>query len=426
VAGTGVGAALQAVSACIPKLLSGFTLMCLSGLLLLLLPFATFATEIADNPVGLLIQNGGYAIKNAEGQIEGLNSDTPFIPASTIKLVTSLAALQILGPDYRFATHFHIDREGNLFIKGEGDPTLTSEDVAAIAKELFDHGLRRVKTIILDGTAFALETTVDGSEHSTNPYDAEISPLAVNFNALPLQVRKDGIIDSGEEQTPSIPMMQETGKSLAPGRYRLNVGAFPVKNDLPNEARYAGELFGALLRKQGVRTGNAILLGTVPENAALVLIHRSSPIRDIVRDCLEFSNNFIANQLFLACGRTRFGPPATWEKGRLALAEFTHRQLHLVPDAITMVEGSGLSRKNLISPRTMITVLEAFSPFADLLPVKHDTLIKSGTLKGVYCYSGYLEDHGRMAPFAIMLNQQVNSRNQILELLAARFATPEN
>jgi serine-type D-Ala-D-Ala carboxypeptidase/endopeptidase (penicillin-binding protein 4) len=398
--------------------------MLLSGLLLILCSFEAFAAEIADNPIRPFIQNGGYAVKNTEGRIEGLNSDIPFVPASTIKLVTSLAALQILGPDYRFATSFHVDREGNLFIKGEGDPTLTSEDVAAIAKELFDHGLRRANAIILDGSAFALETTVDGSEHSTNPYDAEISPLAVNFNTLPLRVRKDGIIDSGEEQTPNLPMMQEIRKSLTPGRYRLNVGAFPVKGGIPNEDRYAGELFGALLRKQGIQTGKAIQLGAVPENAFLVLTHRSGPVRDIVRDCLEFSNNFIANQLFIACGRTRFGPPATWKKGRLTFSEFTHRQLHLVPGAITMVEGSGLSRKNQISPRTMITVLEAFAPFADLLPTKHEALIKSGTLKGVYCYSGYLEDQGRMAPFAIMLNQQVNSRNQILSLLAARFAPP--
>jgi serine-type D-Ala-D-Ala carboxypeptidase/endopeptidase (penicillin-binding protein 4) len=380
------------------------------------------AAETADDPIRPYIQNGGYAAKTAQGRIEGLNSDTPFIPASTIKLVTSLAALDILGSEYRFETRFFVDPAGNLIIKGEGDPTLTSEDVATIAGNLFDHGLRRVNALILDGSAFALETTVDGSEHSANPYDAEISPLAVNFNALPLRVRKDRNIDSGEEQTPVLPMMWEIGKSLSPGRYRLNVGAYPVQGSLPNEARYVGELFRALLKAQGVQTGDKILWGTVPENATLLFIHRSGMLRDIIRGCLEFSNNFMANQLFLACGRTRFGPPATWKKGRLALFQFTHRRLHLVPGAITMVEGSGLSRKNLISPRTMIAVLEAFAPFADLLPTKHDTLMKSGTLKGVYCYAGYLEDHSRPTPFAIMLNQGVNSRSQILDLLSARFA----
>ena len=72
----------------------------------------------------------------------------------------------------------------------------------------------------------------------------------------------------------------------------------------------------------------------------------------------------------------------------------------------------------------MIAVLEAFAPFTDLLPVKHDYLMKSGTLKGVYCYSGYLGGHGYQTPFTIMLNQETNSRNQILHLLASQFIPP--
>ena len=382
------------------------------------------AAESAGTSIRHYIQNGGYAVKTAQGRIEGYNSDSLFIPASTIKLVTCLAALKILGPDYQFATRFHIDPDDNLYIKGEGDPMLTSEDVAAIAKDLFDHGLRRVNALILDGSAFALETTVDGSENSERPYDAEITPLAVNFNALPIRVDADHTVDSGEDQTPVLPMMQEIGKSMAIGRYRLNVGAFQVTGDLPNEARYAGELFISLLRQQGIQIGNTLLLGTVPKNAPLIFIHKSDTIRGIIRNCLEFSNNFIANELFVACGRIRFGQPATWEKGQVALAEFTDHTLHLPPKTITMVEGSGLSRNNLISPRTMIAVLEAFAPFTDLLPVKHDYLMKSVTLKGVYCYSGYLGGHGYQTPFTIMLNQETNSRNQILHLLASQFIPP--
>ena len=402
----------------------------LLGLFLLILQLVcvprmqVHAAESTDTSIRHNIQNGGYAVKTTQGRIEGYNSDTLFIPASTIKLVTCLAALKILGPDYQFITRFHIDQNENLYIKGEGDPTITSEDVAAIVKNLFDQGLRQVNALILDGSAFALESMVDGSENSARSYDAEITPLAVNFNALPIRVRADYTIDSGEEQTPVLPIMLEIGKSMAPGRYRVNVGAYPVQGELPNEARYVGELFLSLLRQQDIQTGNTVLLGTVPKNAPLVFMHKSDTVRSIIRDCLEFSNNFIANELFVACGRIRFGKPATWEKARKALAEFTNRTLHLPPEAITMVEGSGLSRKNLISPRTMIAVLEAFAPFSDLLPAKHDYLMKSGTLKGVYCYSGYLEDHGRPAPFTIMLNQETNSRDQILRLLAAQFMPP--
>ena len=276
--------------------------------------------------------------------------------------------------------------------------------------------------LILDGSAFALETMVDGSENSARPYDAEITPLAVNFSALPIQVHTDHTLDSGEEQTPTLPLMREIGRSMAPGRYRVNVGAYPVRGEISNETRYVGELFISLMRQQGIETSNIILAGTIPKNAHLVFIHRSDTLRGIIRDCLEFSNNFIANELFVACGRVRFGGPATWEKGRCTLAEFTSQRLQLPPTTITMVEGSGLSRNNLITPRTMIAVLEAFASFTDLLPVKHDYLMKSGTLKGVYCYSGYLE--GSRVPFSIMLNQETNSRDQILGLLKAQFITP--
>ena len=399
-------------------------LQTLLAVFILLLPFV-FQGQAAgntDNPIRRLIQNGGYAVKPTSGLFEGYNSDTLFIPASTIKLVTCLAALEILGPDYRFETRFYIDADDNLSIKGEGDPMLTSEDVAVIAGKLFEHGIRRVHALILDGSAFALESMVEGSENSARPYDAEIAPLAVNFSALPIRVHADHTLDSGEEQTPTLPLMREIGRSLDPGRYRVNVGAYPVRGEISNETRYVGELFISLLRQQGIQTGNTILAGTVSKKARLVFIHRSDTLRDIIRNCLEFSNNFIANELFVACGRIRFGGPATWEKGRKALADFTSQRLHLSPQTIIMMEGSGLSRKNMITPRTMIAVLEAFAPFTDLLPVKHDYLMKSGTLKGVYCYSGYLD--GSRVPFSIMLNQEANSRDQILDLLTAQFITP--
>ena len=402
----------------------GRLLRILLAVFILLFPCSllTQTAESTDTPIRQLIRNGGYAVKTASGLLEGYNTDSLFIPASTIKLVTCLAALEILGPDYRFETRFYIDTDDNLFIKGEGDPRLTSEDVAAIAGKLFEHGIRHVHALILDGSAFALETMVDGSENSARPYDAEITPLAVNFSALPIQVHTDHTLDSGEEQTPTLPLMREIGRSMAPGRYRVNVGAYPVRGEISNETRYVGELFISLMRQQGIETSNIILAGTIPKNAHLVFIHRSDTLRGIIRDCLEFSNNFIANELFVACGRVRFGGPATWEKGRCTLAEFTSQRLQLPPTTITMVEGSGLSRNNLITPRTMIAVLEAFASFTDLLPVKHDYLMKSGTLKGVYCYSGYLE--GSRVPFSIMLNQETNSRDQILGLLKAQFITP--
>jgi serine-type D-Ala-D-Ala carboxypeptidase/endopeptidase (penicillin-binding protein 4) len=393
--------------------------------LLFFFSIQAFAIDNANIPGRQYIQNGGYAFKPWLQPVDGYHSDMLFTPASTTKMVTCLMALKILGPDYRFTTNFFLDPSGNLFIKGEGDPFLTSEIIAEIGKEIYHQGIRHVTSIILDESVFALESSVDGSEHSTNPYDAEIGALAVNFNTLPIRIQSDGRLDSNEKQTPLLPIMEKIGENLKPGHYRLNVGAFPVSDNIPNELRYVGELFRALFSQQNIQTGKIIRLGKVPKNAILVFSHRSDTVREIVRDCLEFSNNFIANQLFIACGRISFGQPATWQKSRLALKRFTRDQLKLDPRTITIIEGSGLSRKNRLTPQAMVKVLEAFLPFADLLPTKHDLLIKSGTLKGVYCYAGYLQDHGHSIPFAIMLNQQINSREQILNLLISYLQQPE-
>ncbi len=398
-----------------------FTL--LLGILLVLGQSPLFSARAAPSAGSIrsYIQNGGYALQAPDGLLEGFNTDKPFIPASTIKLITCLAALNILGPDYRFQTRFFLDKHGSLVIKGGGDPTFTSENAADVARELAKQGLKQITSLVLDGSVFALEHGVDGSDHSARPYDAEIGPLAVNFNALSILVHTDGRIDSGEEQTPFLPMMQWIAIDMPPGLYRVNVGAFPMEGTLSNELRYTQELFTALLRKQGIKVGSTVSIGRVRPSASLLLTHESDTLREIIKECLEYSNNFIANELFLACGLKRFGPPATWAKARMAAKEFIEQTLHPAPGTITMVEGSGLSRKNRITPRMMLKVLTDLTPYADLLPVRHDLLLKSGTLKGVYCYGGYLQDQGRTAPFTIMLNQEKNSRDPILQILERYF-----
>lgn len=69
----------------------------------------------------------------------------------------------------------------------------------------------------------------------------------------------------------------------------------------------------------------------------------------------------------------------------------------------------------------MLKALHKFIPYSDLMPIKHDLLLKSGTLKGVYCYGGYLPDNGRAVPFTIMLNQKKNNRDRILQILELHF-----
>lgn len=337
------------------------------------------------------------------------------IPASILKIATVSAALDILGPDYRFSTGFYTDRENNLYIKGVGDPTLMSEEVQRIAAVLHQRGLRQVNALYIDSSAFALESQVPGQEQSDNPYDAPVGPLSVNFNSVPLQKDGSGTIQSAESQTPDLPIMEELGRARAPGIYRLNIctGGCPADGRM---AQYAGELFQAILQKAGVTVGKNGGLRPVPPEAVLRYTHQSTQtLREICATLLHYSSNFMANLVFLACGAKQYGYPATWDKARQAVHTALSRQLDQASvNAIIQMEGAGLSRDNRVSARAMLRLLQAFQPNKALLGAERGVLVKTGTMTGVYNYAGYLPD-GRA--FVILLNQQANNRAAILAQL---------
>ena len=365
-----------------------------------------------------LISHGGYAV-TADGVIlRSHNRDTAFAPASTIKLVTCLAALKTLGADYRFRTRFFLDNRHILYIQGSGDPSLTSGDVAGIAAALASQGLKQVRGLVLDTGAFSVGGPADGTENSANPYDVANGALAVNFNALPIRVLADRSVVSGEEETPLLPLMREIGRGLAPGSYRLNPGAFSSGQKLPATLRYTGELFTAMLRREGIPVTGGLHSGRTPAGLKPFFTYTSEKtVEDLVRSCLHYSNNFLANQLFLVCGAHRLGWPAGWQKGRQAMREFIDTTWPRYGKDIIMVEGSGLSRKDRITPDAMLAVLMTFKPYAELLKTKEGIPLKSGSLTGVHCYAGYFRNENGLDPFVILLNQQENTRDRILTML---------
>lgn len=384
----------------------------------LILPLSVQTEELPA--VQKHISNGGYALsKNGQIVYSG-NLKKTFIPASTIKLITSLAALEILGPDYHFRTRFYLDRQNNLYIQGFGDPFFVSEKIDRISQIIAERGITEIHNIILDDFAFALEGKTDGSENSKNPYDAQCSALGANFNTLPLQVIHGAKVKSAEPQTPYLPIMGQIGRNLSTGYHRVNINAFPDGASISNTLLHTGQLFQTLFAKQGIRVNGEIQHGTVPTDTPLFLdFVADESISDLVESCLFSSSNFMANQLYLAVGVARFGLPATWEKSRKAMNNFIQNSLNLTETQIRMIEGSGLSTKNRLSPEAMILVLEKFKPYIELMPVKYGVKMKSGTLSksGVFCYAGYFTKKGKTNPFVILLNQRKNGRDLILKLL---------
>ena len=403
----------------------------IAGLIVLLLcGWTTTVSAGEDTTTSRLLQeidtqlaNGGYVVQCRGRILSSHNKEKLLVPASIIKIATSLAALHILGPEYRFATGFYITRENDLYIKGGGDPFLVSEEVALIIDRLLELGVREIGDIVLDDSAFRLTAPADGINGSENPYDAENSALAVNFNTVHFTKGVDSV-QSAEPQTPTVPLMAELGADMAPGTYRINVsGGVAGKQVI---GRYAGELFRALQQRKKIAGRGGIRQGRVPPGLPPLYVHRSSvTVRDGLERLLLYSNNFIANQLFLASGMERFGPPATWQKGREALQEFLQKEMGLGDQEIIMVEGSGLSRENRITPRAMLHLLDSFKPYANLLPRiskgNIDIVTKSGTLTGVYAYAGYFIHERQVDGYVLILNQKKNTRDRLLGLLTQLY-----
>ena len=358
---------------------------------------------------------GAYGLADGAGQpVHGCRLDQPMVPASIIKIATVAAALRLLGPEYRFPTEFHLDARHNLYIKGFGDPTLTSEAVAAMAVRLREQGLARVETLFIDGSAFALSGLTPGQEGSDNPYDAPVGPLSVNFNAVPLERHPSGRITPGEAQTPMVPIMLEMGRSRPVGRHRLNVCAGGC-DPATRVARYSGELFRAQLEAAGVPVAGLGGLRPTPAGARLVATLQSDQtLTAMSRSLLHYSTNFTANLVFLACGAQRFGDPATWDKARRAVREALGSQLGASAEAIVQVDGAGLSRDNRVTARAMLRLLEVFRPHRDLLPRDRHGWIKTGTLTGVANGAGYLAD-GRAC--VLLLDQPASRRALLLDRL---------
>ena len=331
--------------------------------------------------------------------LQSKNAGIQCIPASTLKILTSLAAIHYLHGTYRFRTEFYIDPDGNLKIKGYGDPLLISEvlrDIAGIlAKEVGD-----IKDIIVDDTWFSPDIIIPGRNLSTNPYDAPVGALCANFNTVFFDRDHLGRIISAEPQTPMIPFALKKIKSLG-----LKKGRYTFSHEPHDPARYAGELLLYFLKQGGVKAGGIIRAGVVERGDTLIYTYRSCfALEAVLKKMMEFSNNFIANQVFIAMGADVSGPPGTLAKGVRSVSEFARDELRL--EDLKIVEGSGISRENRISALDMLKILRRFESYKYLLNRKENFIFKTGTLNGVRTRAGYIEGQGKGPRyFVIFLNR---------------------
>jgi D-alanyl-D-alanine carboxypeptidase/D-alanyl-D-alanine-endopeptidase (penicillin-binding protein 4) len=377
-------------------------------LLLGFLPQSPLFASSLEEGISPLLHNGTVIAEHSGQTLVSINSKQQFIPASIQKIATALWAINTLGQQYRFVTPV-FKKEDTLYIKGEGDPFLVSEEIHRLAIQLVEKNILKIDAIVLDDSRFDTSGFTPGN--SLNPYDALNGSLVVNFNTVYVRISRH-TISSAEEQTPTLPLMMEVGKGLPLGEPRISL----PKNQ-KTSLRYAGELFEKIFNKAGITVKNGWRHGTVPADADLVFrFSNSKTLEQVIADLLLYSNNFMANQLFLICGAIAKGYPADWEKSRQALGVFL-KNSGISEDAIMLREGSGISRENRATAAGMLELLRRFAPYRNLLPEKKGIPLKSGTMQGVFSYAGYFTESGPPDAFVIILNQPDNNRDKILHLL---------
>ena len=392
------------------------------------------------------------------------NSDSLFTPASNMKMFTSAMALKKVGPDYRFHTRLYAlgkikgtVLKGDLYIKGFGDPSLVTEQMWILVNELKNLPITKIEgNIIADNSYFDGQGKLKTWRSYKGPeaYLAPMGALSFNFNTVTVYVEPGK--SPGERPRvvvdPDIDYIRVRNKAVTTGskrsRRKLIVNRLErkgydeivVKGRLPkNVARkrfflnvtdpqkYTASAFKRFLNQAGVQVTGKVKRGLVPEGATLVVDHKSPPLGRILRGLNKFSNNFIAEQILRTLGAQYMGEPGTTENGVLLLQEYM-QELGFTPDQYRMVDGSGLSKTNLVTPDQVIALLEdahsdfsIFPEFISALGVMgldgsvEDRMdhnkdaqkirVKTGTLNHVSALSGYFQSQdGERFAFSILLN----------------------
>lgn len=381
-------------------------------LAVLLLPAQAFSD--VKEKIAALSPSALVLVMDADGkELVAQNADEPFVPASVAKIVTAWLALQVLGADYRFETHFYLDSERVLYVRGGGDPFLISEELALLATGLVAAvGKKPIAGIVLDASYFPADLRIPGVEDTNKSFDTLNSALAVNFNTVNA-VRRRNKVESAEKQTPLTQLAISQFRARGPiGRGRISLNQEPAVG-----LQYAGELLAAFIKRAGGSVSGKITTGSVPGGLAPVYVHRQSrALSEILRELLHGSNNYIANQIFLEIGAKSLGGPVSLEKS-VAVA----RKMLAANDlagAIQLEEGSGLSRGNRFTARGLAEVLKLFAPHVGLLESRKGTSYKTGTLEGVRTLAGYASS-SKNGPVRFVIALRGNNGAMRFELLKA-------
>jgi len=381
-------------------------LMCLVSLCVLCIP-AVSAQVPSELPASVQRILDGHNINpdsfsavvqrlDADQPLLAVNPDTLRNPASTMKLLTTFVALESLGPNYRWLTEAYLDGrlrdgtlDGDLYVKGYGDPYMVVERFWLFLRQLRQHGLVNIDgDFVIDNSYFDMPP-IDRGRFDGQPlrtYNVVPDAFLVNFQAISFIFNPDPVTNRVEIIADPLPVNLDIRNRIdlvdgrcggfqngivinTSGRAELDrvtfsgqIGSrcpeYRLSRALLNAPTFAYGVFRGLWEESGSSLSGSLRIDEVPETLEPFYVMKSLPLSDIIRSINKWSNNVMARHLLLTVGVERFGAPATVDKGRRATVQLLEERGLDFP-GLRIDNGAGLSRDARITAHNMARLLLA-------------------------------------------------------------------
>jgi len=397
------------------------------------------------------------------------NANQLFMPASSLKVFTAASALSYLGTNYTFKTRVlaaphSINNQGilngDLYFYFDGDPTLTRENIHELVAVLKQLGVHRITgNIYLDDTVFDRAEFGPGWmwDERNLCYAAPVSAINIDHNCFPVTVSASKQIgapinitkyagysfinfvnnavtsNASYADCPLIMHGSEKNTYVFDGCMKPGVGPWGLSVAVRSMRPYSAEVIAQILRQNNIELMGSFMFAKIPTNIQLSVIagHDSAPLNALTKTMLKKSDNLIADAVYKKLGNAYFESQGNWTNGAQAIDNIVGKNAHIDFSKIKIVDGCGLSRHNLVSPQTLVSLLNyAYrnntirDAFLEALPIsgydghlqgrmgtiKGKVRAKTGNMKSITALAGYIYTNGnQVLTFAIIVNDFTES-----------------
>lgn len=430
-------------------------------------------SAIARAKLGLVVIDVAHANHKT---LFDVNAEQPFIPASVSKLATASTVLQKLGPSFKFQTTLWSGGvvkdgtlHGDLVLKGGGDPGFVSETMWFLVNEFTRTGIKAIDgNILVDDTDFdqVREDQSRDPERVDRAYDAPVGAMSFNWNSINIFIRPtetgeapqvildplpdyftvDNKAKTTNKAGSDLQISRVGGRVVVRGAIGIEHPEQAVFKNIDDPADWAGRGLQAFLSQRGIRVSGTVKMGKRPETAKLYAKADSRPLSSSVTDMMKFSNNYVAEMLTKNLAAQNGTVPATLEAGMKIIRAHLVSDVGLDAKNFTLLNPSGLSRKNRMRPRDLAEILlqaqinfPTFAEFLTALPlagldgtlkkrmtspsVQGWVRAKTGSLTGAVALAGFAgRKDGETKAFAFIYNGgpgQDESARHLFDQLAA-------